>query len=291
MSIGIIGLGKLGCSLAIGLKKEGFMISGLFSKSADSVQFINDKLGTSFKNNLIDTVKSSDIVFITVSDSSIADVAYEISCNLENENIRDKIFIHCSGALSTSVLEPLANKGGHTVSLHPIQTFADKEMGWRGLYGIYYGFEGCKEALESIKTVVLAFKGKILNINKEDKPVYHAAACIASNYFVTVVYIAGCLLESIGLEFEDGVEALKPLIDKTKSNIDTFGPINALTGPISRGDTETVEGHINTIAEKKPEILDTYKALSKITVEIGLKKGTISSEEAERLNKLLRYDK
>lgn len=288
MSIGIIGLGKLGCSLAMGLKKEGFIISGLFSRTTDSVQFANDRLGTSFENNLIDTVKGSDIVFITVSDSSICYVAEEIASNFGEKSIENKIFIHCSGAVSTSVLESLRQKGAYTASLHPMQTFADKEMGWKGLYGIYYGFEGCKVAYESVKPIVLAFKGKILNINKEDKPIYHAAACIASNYLATLTYITGRLLESIGFEFEDGIEALKPLMDKTKSNIDTLGPINALTGPISRGDIETVEGHIKTIKEKEPEILDVYKTLGMITVEIGLKKGTINNEEAERLIKLLR---
>lgn len=287
MSIGIIGLGKLGCSLAIGLKKEGFTISGLCSKSINSLQFANEILGTNFENNLFDTVKNSSIVFITVSDSAISSVASETSYNLGNEDIKDKVFIHCSGALSTSVLEPLAYKGGHIASLHPIQTFADKEMGWKGLYSIYYGFEGSNYAYESIKPIIISFKGKILNIEKKDKPIYHAAACIVSNYLVTLAYIGGYLFETLGLEFDEGVEALKPLMDKTKSNIDSLGAINALTGPISRGDAETVENHIKAIQEKAPKILNAYKALGKITIEIGLENGTINIEDAERLNKLL----
>lgn len=108
-----------------------------------------------------------------------------------------------------------------------------------------------------------------------------------SNYLVTLAYIGGYLFETLGLEFDEGVEALKPLMDKTKSNIDSLGAINALTGPISRGDAETVENHIKAIQEKAPKILNAYKALGKITIEIGLENGTINIEDAERLNKLL----
>ncbi|NSW89592.1 MAG: DUF2520 domain-containing protein [Firmicutes bacterium] len=287
MGIGIIGLGKLGCSLAVGLKKEGYIISGLYSKSADSVKFANAKLDTNFENSLVDTVEKSEIVFITVPDSSIVNVVMEISSGLSRESICNKVFIHCSGALSSHVLELLEEKGAYTGSLHPVQTFADKETGWKGLYGIYYGFEGNNRAYEIIKPIILSFKGKVLNINEKYKSLYHAAACIVSNYFVTLAYIAGHLFESIGAESDEGIKALKPLIEKTLYNIDSLGPVNALTGPISRGDIETVAGHIEAIKEKNPEILDVYKALGRITVEIGLEKGTIHDEQAELLKRLL----
>jgi len=87
-------------------------------------------------------------------------------------------------------LKASENLGAYTGSLHPIQSVADKDSGWKKLYNIYYGFEGCEEALKHALTVVKSFEGKLIKIKEQDKTLYHAAACIISNYTVTLSYVA-----------------------------------------------------------------------------------------------------
>ncbi|MCX7745613.1 MAG: DUF2520 domain-containing protein [Clostridia bacterium] len=283
MKIGIIGAGKVGSSLATGLKKNGFTVSGLYSRRDEPVKMLSDYLGIPYENNLVKTVQDADILLIAVSDSNISHIALEISDPLKMLNIKDKTFIHVSGALSSEELEVLAQHGGYTASLHPIQTFADSLEGWRGLYGIYYGFEGNEKALKVCERITDSFGGKIIKIKKDEKKIYHAALCILSNYMVALSYAAENLFESIGVDRKICMEAFMPIIKRTVSNIETLGSLSALTGPISRGDIGTVETHLWTLKERNPEVLEVYKTLGKVAVDIAFKKGTIKESDADTL--------
>jgi len=285
LKIGIIGTGKVGCALAIGLKNIGFEISGLYSRSIDPVKLLNSTIKTELENDLLLTVNNSEVIFLTVPDDVLKSVAKEISNAIED--LKGKTFFHCSGALTSDVLDPLKQNGGETASLHPIQTFADKENGWIGLVHICFGFEGCEVSLRTAQVIVNALSSKILIINKENKMLYHAAASILSNYMVTLSYIAGDLLVKAGIDRNIGFEAFLPLIGKTVKNIELLGSVDALTGPISRGDLKTINEHVKSIKEKAPEVLDVYKVLGNKTVGIALKMGSISEEAADELKRLL----
>ena len=191
MNIGIIGAGRVGCSLAVGLKNKGFVISGIYSRSESSASFLNLMLGTHHANELEKTVKNSDVVFLTVPDMELTRTAESISAIPDCGEICGKVFLHCSGAETSEVLEPLKNKGAYTGSLHPIQTFAGRENGWKCLEEIFFGFEGDDRAGKVAETIVKALSSNLVKIRKEDKPLYHAAACVFSNYMVTLSHIAG----------------------------------------------------------------------------------------------------
>jgi predicted short-subunit dehydrogenase-like oxidoreductase (DUF2520 family) len=283
MRIGIIGAGRLGFALATALKKENYVISGIYSRSPKSVSMLNDKLGEYFENILLLTVKESDIIFLTVPDVQIKVVADEIAGNFKKPDLNGKCFVHCSGALTSDVLMSLVKSGSNTGSLHPIQTFADRENAWKGLYGIYFGYEGSTEAREYCEEIVKSFKGSMLDISSKDKVLYHAAACIISNYTVALSYAAGMVLEKTGIEGSTGVKALMPLLEKTVKNIGMHGSLQALTGPISRGDTDVIRKHLADIQKEIPQVEDLYGILSKMTARIAIEKGSISREKADEI--------
>ena len=285
--VGIIGAGRLGCSAAMALFNKGFEIAGVFSKSPESQNFLCGMLGLRFKNDLRMTVEKSDIIFITVPDSQIPSVAGLIAKELEQTAVGGKYFLHMSGALTSQVLEPIYRLGGFTGSLHPIQTVADREKSWKSLEGIFFGFEGCDGIRCTAENIVGALNGRMLSIKKEDKPLYHAAACIMSNYMVTIAHAAGILLEGIGIDAGTGVNAFAPLLENTINNIKAYGSRNALTGPVSRGDYEVVRGHIEALSEKKPDMVNLYKTLGLTTTEIALDKGSIDREVADNLRRVL----
>lgn len=287
MNIGIIGAGKVGCSLAVCLNNNGFYISGIYSRTSNSQEYLCDKLGKSFQNSLTDTVKSSDVIFICVSDNNIKDCAEEIAEKVNPKVISLKTFIHLSGALTTEELQLLEAKGGYTGSLHPVQAIADRDNSWEKLYNIYYGFEGCKRAEEHASKIVEALGGSIIHIKKQDKPLYHAAACIMSNYTVTLSYVAHEVLKSIGLDENTSAKAFFPLIENTVDNLRNHGSVNALTGPISRGDHNVISEHLKALFHLSQKLGEIYKVLGSKTIEVAFKKGTLLDEDAENLKKLL----
>ncbi|NMB34314.1 MAG: DUF2520 domain-containing protein [Clostridium sp.] len=286
MDIGIIGAGRVGCAFGIGLKNSNFSVSGVYSKSDKSQIYLNKKLKGRYANDLKDTIENSKIILMTVPDDSIGAVAKRIVTNIPQKFLHSKIFIHLSGAMSSEVLEPLRGMGGHIASLHPAQTFADKENGWKGLYDIYYGFEGCKEAEDNILKIVKAFRGKIVHVDRGDKPLYHMAACIISNYTVTLSHIAQEILKSIGIEQSSAREIFVPLIMNTVYNIQKYGSVDALTGPIARGDCSVVKEHLRALGSLKPKMGNIYKVLGNATVDLALEKESISDEEAKKIKNL-----
>ncbi|GAE88333.1 Rossmann-like and DUF2520 domain-containing protein [Acetivibrio straminisolvens] len=288
MNIGIVGAGKVGCALAQGLKSNGFNLSGVYSRNGDSQEYLCQKLGIAFENNLLDTVKNSEVIFISVSDNNILEVAEEIVRKVDKDILCSKAFIHLSGALTTKALRPLENLGAYTGSLHPIQSIADKDSGWKKLYNIYYGFEGCEEVLEYALRIVISFEGRLIKIKEQDKTLYHAAACIISNYTVTLSYAAYEMLKSIGFDSQTANEAFLPLIKNTVHNIERFGSIGALTGPISRGDHSVVGEHVKALNALDKELENMYKVMGRKTVEVARKKGTLTNEAAQKIIDILR---
>ncbi|MCX7841681.1 MAG: DUF2520 domain-containing protein [Clostridia bacterium] len=287
IKVGIIGAGRAGCALAIGLKAKGFDMGGVCSRSRESAAWLNKKLEMNLTNDLLQTVQNSNVIFISVQDGAIGETAKKAASVCGGAVIKGKVFLHCSGSLASDELSPLANEGGMTGSLHPVQTFADRENGWKGLDGIYFGFEGCNEAKRVSEEIVKAFGGNMIIVDKEDKAVYHAAACVISNYTVALSYMAGKLLGKTGIDERKGVEALMPLLENTVRNIKLSGSEKALTGPVSRGDYHTVGRHVDAIKVKAPEYLKVYEELGKLSVELSLKRGSIDSGIAEKLlNKL-----
>jgi predicted short-subunit dehydrogenase-like oxidoreductase (DUF2520 family) len=232
-------------------------------------------------------VKSCDTVFITVPDASISEIARQIAQSGEHSELEGKVFLHCSGALASDELNSIHEKGGFTGSLHPIQTFPDRIDSWRSMYHICFGFEGCAEAETAAMKVVSMLDGRMLKVHTEGKSLYHAAACVLSNYMVTLSHIAARLLESAGMDGDAGIKAFAPLLRSTVENIEKLGSVKALTGPVSRGDTDTVAAHLRAMDKVLPDEMELYKSLGRATTELALEKGTIDERRAQELMCLL----
>jgi predicted short-subunit dehydrogenase-like oxidoreductase (DUF2520 family) len=288
---GLIGAGKVGCSIAIGLKKLGIDLTGIYTKSLGSLDYINDKLDMCFKNDIESTVNLSEVIFIAASDSEIEYITKQIICISERYSIKGKYFFHLSGALDSDELNLLSWQGAYTGSLHPISTFADKKNGWKALDKIYYGFEGSLEAEKVATQFVNLFNGNILIIKKEAKRLYHIAACFISNYLVTLAYVSEELFEISGIDSKAGLEAFEPLIKKTLENIYKMGTINSLTGPISRGDVNTIAEHVGALRKSDSKLLNLYNELGKITAEIAYKKKTIDKYKLDKLDRMFSDEK
>lgn len=255
MRLSFIGAGKVGTACAKYFSKH-YEIQYFSSRSDASAQIAAHEVGCRVGSNE-QVVNESDVIFITCGDNAIADVALAI----KNFHVKDKLFVHMSGALSSEILQVLKQKGGHVCSVHPLQTFSDTKKAVEDLKNAYFSLEG---DVEKVLPIIKTMGNPYLTLTKQQKTKYHLSACIFSNYLVTLMDFASRMLEDIGIEEEKGLEAMRPLIDATLSNIYSKGTQKSLTGPIQRGDTKTLEKHMS---ELKGLDLEAYQLLGKMTTK------------------------
>lgn len=136
--------------------------------------------------------------------------------------------------------------------------------------------------------MVVTLKGDFVELKAEDKVLYHAAAVIACNYMVTLVKLATDLWQTFNIPPKQATHALLPLIKGTVNNIDTVGIPDCLTGPIARGDTGTIQKHLNALKKSAPSLINIYCNLGLETIPIAIAKGKIDDAQARELENIIR---
>ncbi len=283
--VAIVGAGKVGSALGFALKNAGYPICGVASRTLSSAQKLGRHLICRCSDQAADITAEAELIFITTPDREVTAAAKAIADGGGFK--KGQIAAHTSGSLPASAIEAAKKSGAYIASFHPLQSFADMQTAINNLPGSYFALEGEEQALESLKAVVKDLQGKGFTISQEDKPLYHAAAVVASNYLVGIIYLATRMLEELGLENKQSIEALFPLIQGTINNIQREGPINALTGPAERGDGITLMKHINALNEMNMLHKNAYQVLGRLTVEIAAQKGSIDENKAAELTKIL----
>lgn len=282
--ITIIGLGRVGTALGILLSRAGHKIVSAFDIDSGAREIFSKATNTSVAGKLDDSVLGPDVILISVPDRAIEDVSHRISCC---RRLKEEVFVgHTSGALSSESLHHVKAKGCATFSMHPIQTFANLESAVKAMPQSYFGIEGDPEALKLVEEIVTSIGGKPLLMNPDLKPLYHAALCVASNFLVTLLDMAVKLCQGAGIEKERALEVMLPLIETTISNFEQSGT-DALTGPIERGDADTVKKQLNAIETLEPKVVPVYLALARATVSVARERGSITEDQAKLLLKTL----
>jgi len=228
----------------------------------------------------------AEVVFLATPDRELGDVAGNLADSGRVEE--GQVFFHLSGALPADILTPLREKGAAVGSVHPLQSFASVENAITNLKGSFFAFQGDEKAAETAFQIVKDLEGKPFMMKSEDKPLYHLGACIASNYLVALFHFAVSIYRAIGMSTEQATEALMPLIKGTLANIESLGPVKSLTGPVARGDVNTLEKHLEAIANLSPDLVKLYKTLGQYTVRVALEKGSIDKINAEKLISIFR---
>jgi predicted short-subunit dehydrogenase-like oxidoreductase (DUF2520 family) len=284
----IIGAGAVGKSIGYLLAKNGYQVLGFISKSLDSAQAGVELLGGGFATTEYDDfILKADLILITTPDEVIKKVAKDI---FDQELVKKgSCLIHCSGALTSKILVPEVDKCGDygQLSLHPLQSIANVEKGIDSLAKSFFTIEGNEIGREVGEEIIKSFGADYEVINAEVKPIYHAAACVASNYLVAILDLALTMNKKAGISPEKALSGLLPLIKGTLDNIEDLGTVQSLTGPISRGDVEVIKNHLDVLKEIFPDALELYQGLGVYTADIAKKKRSITAKEFAELNKIL----
>lgn len=266
MKIGFIGAGAVGKSLGIFFDDMDNSVSGYYSKTMAHSILAAGKIAAMAYDTLNDLVSNNDMIIIAVNDDAIESVVRDLM--KIPESLLKKYILHTSGVHTSEVLAPLRSKGARVLSLHPVQSFADPEQAQKTIPGTYFSIEGDLD--EVVLNWLTSYKIKYFKIDKENKIKYHLAAVAVSNYLVATLDFGTKQFESLGYTKEFALEALWPLIEGTLSNVRQFGSVQALTGPIARGDLKTIENHLSVLSGLEREL---YSKLGEYTVEIALEKG------------------
>lgn len=281
-TLSFIGAGTLGSTLALACVSAGYRVLCIHSRSFDAAARLANALPQAKAVSDPTKVPSADLTFLTVPDDVIATVCESISWPARSS------VVHCSGALSLDVLATAAQTGAAIGSLHPLQTFAAGGGNTDRLANIAYALEASTDALRAIlQELVETFGGRPQWIAGTDKPLYHASAAMASNYLVALLGDASRLWEAFGFSRDSGLQSLLPLVRGTIDNLQGIGFPDALTGPIARGDVDTIRIHLDALKACQPDIITSYAAMGKRTVALALEKGTLCQHAAQAMCRLL----
>lgn len=272
IKIAIIGAGKVGQSL-----------KQLFELNQHQVTLIGRDIAA-YKNQ----INQAQLVLITTTDSQIKAVCDSISPYLQASTVVS----HCSGALNSNVLNSAQQKGCNTASSHPLNTFPSLDAALTTFanteHGTYLYCEGDKAALELITTVFKPSGFAVVEIDSKAKTAYHTACVFACNYLTVLMDLSLQTAELKGIDKTLFSTAIQPLIQATLSNINTHGTTASLSGPIARGDSTTVNQHIDLLEKESPTIANAYVLLAQHALQLAEQQGQLSHTKLEQLESILK---
>ncbi len=281
----IIGAGMVGTAIGFLLNKAGYQVTVVCDKSSAALKRALPYTGDNVSSKLQDIWRQADCILITTPDDAIAPACEEIAIS---PDIKGKLVFHMSGAGGLDLLASAKQAGASVASIHPLQSFSSIDQAIKNIPGSYFGVTAGKTALPHAKNIIRKLGGIPIVISDNQKPLYHAAACFASNYLVSLMNIVESIYQSIGIKEKDAKKAYLPLVYGSLRNIEKSGSVLSLTGPIARGDCGTIKKHITAINKNLPRYASLYSSLGFITVEVAKQKGTLKAGQAKKIKALLK---
>lgn len=278
LSIGIVGAGKLGIAL-INIFNKMSKLRWVLARSQDSKLNVINKIYNSqiIKSYLEEIDVLPKFIFLAISDNEINLFAEELANKL-GDKLEGVYITHCSGFQNADILLPLKEKGAKIAATHPFQTFYyESDTTFKN---VTWGIECEEEDFKEFSNLIEVLEGNALKLSNEaieNKALYHAAAVVASNYITPIMQLANQIAKSINLNEQE----LLATIAKTTiyNNLKSFKSDELpLTGPIARGDKQTIEIHIEAM-KGKPELLRPYCQIGLVTAELAFRNGTLLEDD------------
>ena len=261
LSIGFVGAGTLGKGLAMALRAHRYKVVAVSSRSLASAQDFAARIPScEALSSPQEVAGQCDLVFITTPDEAIGHVASQVRWR-DGQGV-----LHCSGAKSLQVLESAADLGALTGSLHPFQTFAcldSPEEAVERFKGISFAVEGDGWLLDLLKDMAVRLGGRAMVVKPEDRALYHASAVMSCGYLVALLKASADLWKEIGFPSEEALPAILPIVRSTLENVGGSGFSPSVTGPLDRGDTDTLKGHLEALEARLPHLVPLYCHLAR----------------------------
>ena len=278
LAVGVVGAGRVGTALAVALSRAGHRVVAVSALSEASLRRIERALPGTAVRPPEDVIASADLILLTVPDDVLPGLVAGLA--VTGVPLAGRMLAHASGRHGLAVLEPAVRRGALPLALHPVMTFTGRPDDVDRLAGISFGVTAPPQLRTAAEALVLEMGGEPVFIAEETRGLYHAAIAGAANHLVTLV-VQGCdLLAAAGVA--EPARLLGPLLSAALDNSLRLGDA-ALTGPVARGDADTVASHLAALRAAAPQTLPAYLALARLTADRALAAGTLAAPDAQRL--------
>jgi predicted short-subunit dehydrogenase-like oxidoreductase (DUF2520 family) len=282
LNVGVVGVGRVGSAIGHSLTLAGHKVVAATAVSAASRQRAADRLPEVPLLPAGEVVAAADLVLLTVPDDALPElIAGLVSTGVD---VTGKLLAHTSGRYGFSVFDPATRAGGLPLALHPVMTFTGRPDDVARLAGISYGVTAPEPLRPVAEALVVEMGGEPVWIAEDKRALYHAALAGGANHLVTLVAESMAQLTTAGVDHPG--QLLGPLLGAALDNALRLG-IHGLTGPVARGDADTVAGHLDELAKVSPEARGAYVALARLTADRALAAGLLKPADAERLLEVL----
>lgn len=228
MKLIIVGPGRAGGSIGLAAEQAGHEVIGVLNRRGSHSRWPVLEWDT--------VLPEADVVLVAVRDESIAEVAERIAPHVSNVGV----VAHLSGFTPVMALRQIQERGVAVGGFHPLQSLPDPETGAAALAGAFVGIDGDQLGSDLLTHLASSLEMEPFQLDDAARPAYHAAAAAAANFVVTALAVSADLYASAGVD----PRVSRPLVERAVINAFEKGPAASLTGPIARGDIETVIGHL-----------------------------------------------
>jgi predicted short-subunit dehydrogenase-like oxidoreductase (DUF2520 family) len=287
-TLNIIGSGRVGRACGrLWSQARVLAIQDVLTRSRDSAAAGAAFIGAGRPVASLREMRPADVWMIATRDDAIVPSVRALAAS--GKLVPDDIVFHVSGATPSSDLAPAKGCGALIASVHPIKTFSDAELAVQTFAGTFCSAEGDPDALRVLRPAFEKIGAKVFDIPTGLKSIYHTGGVFACNYLVALVEAAARAHEKAGIPRAASLEALEPMVRETVDAVFSRGTAAALTGPIARGDVETVKRQLAAVDAWDAGAGAVYRSLGVVAVDVAQAAG-LDAARAEELRKALSAD-
>lgn len=287
-TLNILGAGRVGQTLAyLWQGTSSLNLQAIANRTLASTEVAQHFIGIGqcFTLDQIEAMPHADLWLIACPDDQIKIYCERLAAT---QDLTHSLVFHCSGALTAQeVLHSAQAQGAKIASIHPIKSFAQPVSAVQTFQGTYCGVEGDTDALSVLIPLFEQIGGHCFAIKAEAKTLYHAASVIACNYLVALQELALQTYAQAGVERAQALAILQPIVTTTVQSIFQLDTSKALTGPIVRGDTQTVAKQLQALQAWNPDFAKLYQGLGQIALQLTQKQHNLEPSSIEVLQQLL----
>ena len=257
--VAIIGAGNLASALAVALREARYVIDEIVSREgAASLRKVR-RLAREVGATAVTTSRAqlrSNVVWFCVPDGAIAGAADAIK---DATDWSGKVALHSSGALTSDELAELRRRGASVASVHPLMTFVRESR--PPLAGVPFAIEGDQRAVRAVRGIVRDLHGQPFSLRKKEKEAYHAWGMFVSPLLTALLAVSERVAGAAGVRRSAARKRMLPILRQTLENYAALSARASFSGPIARGDVETVSAHLKAL-RVVPKAREVYLALA-----------------------------
>ena len=282
-TIGFIGAGAVGGSLALALHRARYPVVAVASRTQTSAETFASRIpGCVPYRSPQKLVDSAGFVFVTTPDDAIAPVCDSLKWRVEQG------VAHCSGVASLDLLQGAVRQGAAAGAFHPLQAFTSVDEGAENVPGATFGIEAPTELHEYLENMARDIGGIPIFLRPQDKVLYHLSGVLMGNLLAVLASVAASMWPKFDHTRDEGIRALTPMMRAVARNLDANGVPRGVAGPYPRGDVGTIRKHLETLESAAPEFLPLYCELALAGLPFAVEKGSLDPNLADQIADIVR---